>query len=88
MTKDYEHHCSYVNNCIGEQNRRVFVSFLIACFVGICTFTYLALSIDTYVLCPNKEKFWVRLEYISPVHCIYLSLIMCLRFVDLSVCIL
>ena len=60
LTKDFEHHCSYINNCIGENNRRVFVFFLISCFIGILTFTYLAVSIDTYVLCHNKEKYWVR----------------------------
>lgn len=58
MTKDYEHHCSYVNNCITESNRRVFVFFLISCLVGCLMFSYLALSINTYVLCPNQEKFW------------------------------
>ena len=78
MTKDYEHHCSYVNNCVGENNRRVFVFFLLACFVGIATFTYLAVSIDTYVLCHNKEKYWVSVVLtMCTCQCIYAVSLLC-----------
>jgi len=41
----YDHHCPWINNCIGAQNQGVFVFFIFSLICGIGFMTYLIISL-------------------------------------------
>ena len=56
----YDHHCHWINNCIGIKNKKKFIYFLILLF-GLIILDYF-ISLQTLVL-PMNEKY-MRKNYI------------------------
>ncbi|KAJ1439796.1 ankyrin repeat-containing domain protein [Ochromonadaceae sp. CCMP2298] len=86
-----DHHCLFVDNCVGRGNRRVFVCFLLCAFLGCLLFTAAALSTTQSHFCKDAASESVSAPCTpAPLHPVPLSLLkltpsailLCSRSVD------
>lgn len=70
--KGMDHHCPWINNCIGEKNQKYFLQFLI--YVGILALYAIILVISSWVLeCPHCDDDGV-IKLSRFLHCVILFL--------------
>lgn len=50
-----DHHCPFVNNCVGRGNRRLFVWFTIVAAFGCGLMAVWSLYLQTTQLCPHAR---------------------------------
>ncbi|BES95086.1 unnamed protein product [Nesidiocoris tenuis] len=68
--KRMDHHCPWINNCVGERNQKYFIQFLV--FVGVLSVYALFLVIVSWVqACPDCSDD-VSIKQSRIVHCIIL----------------
>ncbi|KAF6205969.1 hypothetical protein GE061_017193 [Apolygus lucorum] len=68
--KRMDHHCPWINNCVGERNQKFFIQFLV--FVGILSAYALLLVITSWLrACPQCNNELV-MKQSRIVHCIIL----------------
>ncbi|CAE7659465.1 unnamed protein product [Symbiodinium microadriaticum] len=56
MNSQLDHHCTFLNNCVGEGNRRVFTGLLLAAVMGCLLAAYMNISVGVSVYCPDKHE--------------------------------
>lgn len=60
--KKMDHHCPWVNNCVGESNQKFFVLFTM--YICIISFHALYMSIHHFITCVGRE--WKTCSGVSP----------------------
>jgi hypothetical protein len=50
-----DHHCPFVNNCVGKGNRRVFVLFTLLASTGCALVFFLSLHVQSHYLCAESK---------------------------------
>jgi hypothetical protein len=66
--EDFDHHCNWINNCIGEKNSNEFICFLVILIINLI-FNYL-IALDVFLI---KEDFIVNWEPIYIINFLYLK---------------
>lgn len=56
MATGFDHHCAYLNNCIGQGNRRKFVSFLAVTAAGVLMYVILTIYVTRHVYCEEEKR--------------------------------
>lgn len=59
-----DHHCPFVNNCVGRGNRRVFVFFTLFAGFGCVLVSVLSYYIQRQYLCPDFQG-WVSVDILT-----------------------
>jgi len=79
-----DHHCPWVNNCVGEFNQKYFVQFLI--YVGLASLYCICLVLGTWLL-PCAECRGEKIKHTRVLHSIFVSIecvLFCLFVVAVS----
>jgi hypothetical protein len=63
MSDKLDHHCSFLNNCVGEGNRRLFVALLFFCTLGSALASVMNYHVAVSVYCHDDEHTnWVSVH--------------------------
>jgi len=66
-----DHHCPWINNCVGEWNQKYFIQFLV--YVGLTSLACVSLIITSWVLDPASPH--LKSQELKVIHSILLSVI-------------
>lgn len=68
----FDHHCHYVDNCVGIGNRRLFVGFVTCAMTGTALIAVLAQYVTSHNLCPvtAADSSWTEVGVVSVRWCV------------------
>ncbi|KAG7225469.1 hypothetical protein INR49_027464 [Caranx melampygus] len=71
--KKMDHHCPWVNNCVGENNQKYFVLFTM--YIALISFHALIMVAFHFVLCFEED--WTKCSNFSPPATVILLILLC-----------
>jgi len=77
-----DHHCPWINNCVGQFNQKFFIQFCFYCLIGCTQAAFITLY---YLVYKNKKEFWASNWLIFA---IVIQLIFSLIFTIFTICML
>ena len=85
----FDHHCPWINNCVGINNHGVFMSFLMSMLgLLIVTFISLCLNYDCYnnIIYPRDSGYFLYENLFMPSWCYEETFIKTVTWISLTIC--